>query len=212
MSSVLYHHSLRVLILTRFRARAFKVLANDVFSTGLILSDTDFRQFVQYGGLAGLDMAIVGSSYLYHTRLDVAENVEAGVVQHFGENVLEIVRFLTTDPASSLAQTKTALRGTMPVYFSIASRFFVMIPASLFKTMSMSLVVFGNFQLQAVNRMEKHFDVLTGTFASFVGAVGSLLAALISSNIVALIMSKGLGKSLSWWVVFSTLFHFSNCD
>lgn len=62
------------------------VLANDVFSTGLILSDTDFRQFVQYGGLSGLDMAVVGNSYLYHTRKDLIEHFQPGMIQHFGES------------------------------------------------------------------------------------------------------------------------------
>jgi len=40
------------------------VLANDVFGTGIVLSDTDFRQFVEYGGIGGLDMAVVGNSWL----------------------------------------------------------------------------------------------------------------------------------------------------
>ncbi len=175
------------------------VLANDVFSTGLILSDTDFRQFVQYGGLAGLDMAIVGNSYLYHTRLDVAENVERGVLQHFGENVLSIVRYLVTDEKSSLANTRQGNRRELPIYFSIASRFFVLIPAALFRTMSLGVTAFGNFQLQAVNRMEKHFNVLGAISAAFLGTVASLIGAVIGTNVVALIMSKVIGKSLSWY-------------
>lgn len=44
------------------------VLANDVFNSGILLSDTDFGQFEKYLNVSGLDMAIVGNSYLYHTR------------------------------------------------------------------------------------------------------------------------------------------------
>lgn len=44
------------------------ILANEIFSSGVILSDTDFRQFEQYLNVTGLDMAIVGNSYLYHMR------------------------------------------------------------------------------------------------------------------------------------------------
>lgn len=44
------------------------VFANDIFSSGIILSDTDFRQFEEYMDITGLDMAIVGNSYLYHMR------------------------------------------------------------------------------------------------------------------------------------------------
>lgn len=62
------------------------ILANDVFRTDILLSDTDYRQFVEYGGVTGLDMAIVGNSYLYHTRKDIVPYVQPGVVQHFGES------------------------------------------------------------------------------------------------------------------------------
>jgi Zn-dependent M28 family amino/carboxypeptidase len=44
------------------------IFANDIFSSGIILSDTDFRQFELYLNVTGLDMAIVGNSYLYHMR------------------------------------------------------------------------------------------------------------------------------------------------
>jgi hypothetical protein len=69
--------------------------ANDVFSTGLILSDTDFRQFVEYGdNLTGIDMALYKNSYLYHTHLDLPKYLQPGSIQHLGENVLAITRHL----------------------------------------------------------------------------------------------------------------------
>ncbi len=39
------------------------VLGTEVFSLGIINSDTDFRQFVDYANLTGLDMALVQDSY-----------------------------------------------------------------------------------------------------------------------------------------------------
>ncbi|WVR06737.1 hypothetical protein IAU60_003772 [Kwoniella sp. DSM 27419] len=44
------------------------VIAADVFSSGILMSDTDFVQFEKYLGVSGLDMALVGHSYFYHTR------------------------------------------------------------------------------------------------------------------------------------------------
>ncbi|ORX49385.1 hypothetical protein DM01DRAFT_1338070 [Hesseltinella vesiculosa] len=70
------------------------VLANDVFRTGLIISDTDFRQFVQYGNLTGIDMAIYKNSYLYHTHLDTTKNLQPGSIQHLGENTHAILEYL----------------------------------------------------------------------------------------------------------------------
>jgi Peptidase family M28 len=72
-------------------------LSNDIFATGLLMSDTDFRQFLEYGNLIGLDFAIYQNSYQYHTNLDVIENIELGTIQHFGDNILKIVESLTTN-------------------------------------------------------------------------------------------------------------------
>ncbi|KAJ3254880.1 hypothetical protein HK103_006776 [Boothiomyces macroporosus] len=69
-------------------------LSNDVFGTGLILSDTDFRQFVQYGNLVGLDFAFYQNSYQYHTTMDTIENIQAGSIQHFGDNIYSILEHI----------------------------------------------------------------------------------------------------------------------
>jgi hypothetical protein len=59
------------------------------------LNSTDFRQFDQYLSVPGLDMAVVGHSYFYHTSKDTVDNIDPGVAQHFAENVLEIVKRVT---------------------------------------------------------------------------------------------------------------------
>ncbi|KAI8922547.1 hypothetical protein DFJ77DRAFT_447028 [Powellomyces hirtus] len=70
------------------------VLSNDIFRTGLVMSDTDFRQFVDHGGLVGLDMAFYTNSYLYHTMLDVEDTIEKGSLQNFGENAMAMLDYL----------------------------------------------------------------------------------------------------------------------
>lgn len=57
------------------------VIASEIFSSGVLLSDTDFRQFEQYLNVTGLDMAVVGNSYVYHTRQDSVDNIQPGVAQ-----------------------------------------------------------------------------------------------------------------------------------
>jgi hypothetical protein len=46
----------------------------------------------------GIDLAVVGHSYFYHTSKDTIENIEPGVAQHFAENVLEITKRMTERP------------------------------------------------------------------------------------------------------------------
>jgi hypothetical protein len=79
------------------------------------LSDTDFRQFVEYGdNLTGIDMALYKNSYLYHTHLDLPEYLQSGSLQHLGENVLAIVRHLVKNT------TLTGIEKTnQVVYFDV---------------------------------------------------------------------------------------------
>ncbi|EST09337.1 Peptidase M28 [Kalmanozyma brasiliensis GHG001] len=179
------------------------VLANDVFSTGLILSDTDFRQFVEYGNdLSGLDMALVGNSYYYHTRRDTPTYLEPGATQHFGENTLAIIEHLCLKNASSNSLRSIEphqSRHTLPVYFSIAGRYFVLLQNKAFKSIVMGLSAFINFQLSSVVRSESAIGALNLTILSAVSAILSMIGAALSANIVAVIMTKVLGKGMSWY-------------
>lgn len=175
------------------------VLANDVFSTGLILSDTDFRQFVQYGNQSGLDMAIVGNSYQYHTRSDITANLQPGMMQHFGDNILAIINHLASSPRSKLVGNKPFPRNTPPIYFSIAGRFFAMIPAEKFRTVVMGVCAISNYFMTTIGRADKHFGALKYALGALLFTVASIVAALASSNAVALIMVHLIGKPLSWF-------------
>lgn len=179
------------------------VLANDVFSTGLILSDTDFRQFVEYGnGLTGLDMALVGNSYFYHTRKDIPVYLEPGATQHFGENTLAIIEHLclkkdSVDLLRNIEPYQT--RHTLPIYFSIAGRYFVLLKNKAFKSIVMGLSAFINFQLSSVVRSEKEIGALNLTILSAVSGLLSIVGAALGANVVAIIMARVLGKGMSWY-------------
>lgn len=73
-------------------------LANDVFGTGLVLSDTDFRQFVAYSSdVVGVDLAYYTNSYVYHTTRDVESTIGKGSIRHMGDNVVGMAIFLATE-------------------------------------------------------------------------------------------------------------------
>jgi hypothetical protein len=175
------------------------VLANDIFSTGLILSDTDFRQFVEYGHLSGLDIAVIGNSYLYHTRLDVTSALEPGMMQHFGENIIAIVDYLVTSPASKLAVNEPFPQKSPPIYFSIAGRFFFLISAAGFRTVVMAMCALSNFLITTFGKADGHFGALRHMLMALLFTIASLVSALVSSNVVALIMTQVIQKPLSWY-------------
>lgn len=179
------------------------VLANDVFSTGLILSDTDFRQFVEYGNnLSGLDMALVGNSYFYHTRKDIPQYLEPGATQHFGENTLAIIEHLCLKNSSHTLLRNIEphqTRHTLPIYFSIANRFFVLISNKAFKSIVMGLSAFVNFQLSSVVRSESAISALNLTILSALSAIVSIIGGVLGANVVAVIMTRAFGKGMSWY-------------
>lgn len=179
------------------------VLANDVFSTGLILSDTDFRQFVEYGnGLTGLDMALVGNSYFYHTRKDIPQYLEPGATQHFGENTLAIIEHLCLkEESKELLRTiqPRQTRHSLPIYFSVAGRYFILLQNKAFKSIVMGLSAFINFQLSSIVRAEKDIGALNLVLLSSLSAVFSIVGAALGANVVAVIMAKVLGRGMSWY-------------
>ncbi|CCG84536.1 protein of unknown function [Taphrina deformans PYCC 5710] len=172
------------------------VLASDVFATGLILSDTDFRQFEEYGNLTGLDMAVIGNSYAYHTRLDTSENIETGVAQQFGENTLAILTYLTKQGMSLEGIYKSQER----VYFSMFQRYFV----SYSKT---SAVLAARFLFSVVLGYIGLCSPSPVAFAKgLIVNVMSLITGLVLSNLVAIALSLN-GLQMRWFTAeFSCLF------
>ncbi|KAG0251237.1 hypothetical protein BG011_007752 [Mortierella polycephala] len=161
------------------------VLANDLFATGLILSDTDFRQFVDHGNLTGLDMAVYKNSYLYHTHLDLDEFMEAGLPQHMGENTLALARYLTEK-----ADLRDLESTTSVVFFDVFGQFFVSYSWST--ALKIHIVVGGIALLTVFTNASR--PTIRATISIFL----SFLAALILPNL-SVIFLQSLGKPMQWF-------------
>ncbi|KAF9170532.1 hypothetical protein BGX21_004948 [Mortierella sp. AD011] len=161
------------------------VLANDLFATGLILSDTDFRQFVDHGNLTGLDMAVYKNSYLYHTHLDLDTFMEAGLPQHMGENTLALATYLTEkadlvnlEPTSSV------------VFFDVLGLFFVSYDWSTALKIHIAICVFGLVSV--------FLKASRPTFRATISIFISFIAALVFPNF-SVIFLQSLGKPMQWF-------------
>lgn len=110
------------------------VLAQDVFQSGAIPSDTDFRIFRDDGRLRGLDVALYEDGWRYHTLLDVPTAVSDGTIQAMGENALAFVRDLGSrasfpDPDATPA-----------VYYDLLGQVMVAYPAAAGRALAIGLI------------------------------------------------------------------------
>ncbi|EDV36214.1 uncharacterized protein Dana_GF12847 [Drosophila ananassae] len=67
-------------------------MAEEIFQSGILPSDSDFRIFRDFGNIPGLDIAQIQNGYVYHTPFDTYEAVPGRAIQNTGNNILALVR------------------------------------------------------------------------------------------------------------------------
>ncbi|KAL7584367.1 hypothetical protein Lser_V15G46298 [Lactuca serriola] len=81
-----------------------QILAQDLFTSGVIKSATDFQVYKKVAGLSGLDFAYAENTTVYHIKNDKLKILKPGSLVHLGENVLAFL----LHSASSSQLTKMA--------------------------------------------------------------------------------------------------------
>ncbi|UJR33510.1 hypothetical protein I4U23_020955 [Adineta vaga] len=84
-------------------------------------SDTDYRIFTRKGSLLGYDFAYYLDGYNYHTLLDKPSIVEIGALQHLGENILSLSRYILLGKVD-LEQPESIIDDDDLIYFDILGR------------------------------------------------------------------------------------------
>uniref|UniRef100_I3K9A1 Endoplasmic reticulum metallopeptidase 1 n=1 Tax=Oreochromis niloticus TaxID=8128 RepID=I3K9A1_ORENI len=60
------------------------VVGQEVFQSGVIPSDTDFRIFRDFGNIPGIDLAFIENGFIYHTKYDTANRILTDSIQRAG--------------------------------------------------------------------------------------------------------------------------------
>lgn len=97
-------------------------VAQEVFQSGVIPSDTDYRIYRDYGKVPGMDFAYIANGYVYHTWLDDVTQIQLGAVQRFGENLIGTIQQLTKEE-SILASVSSHENSEKHIYFDIHGMF-----------------------------------------------------------------------------------------
>ncbi|KAH8300004.1 hypothetical protein KR044_008474 [Drosophila immigrans] len=97
-------------------------IAEEIFQSGTMPSDTDFRQFTTYANIPGLDMAQCFNGFVYHTKYDTIDMIPLEAFQNTGDNILSLVRGLAN--ATELYDTSSHKTGHA-VFFDFLGLYFV---------------------------------------------------------------------------------------
>lgn len=73
-------------------------MGEELFQANMVPSDTDYRQFRDFGEIPGMDFAHNTNGYVYHTKYDALSTINLGSLQHTGENMVALVSELANAP------------------------------------------------------------------------------------------------------------------
>lgn len=176
------------------------ILAQEIFQSGIIPADTDFRIFRDYGKVPGLDMAFYSNGYVYHTPLDNEMQITAGSIQRAAENVHAIlVRLATTDDI--VDATRQEVSGV--VFADFVGLFMYVCPGWLHKLMCCAVVAAVYFTIKS--SLLHHGSSLHYLLAGVAIHIFSWICSLITVALVAVFLDYS-GHALSWyshhWVAY----------
>lgn len=190
----------------------------ELFQSGVIPSDTDFRIFRDFGHIPGnnlnvllkkiqmigllfiklgMDFAHVMYGYRYHTKYDHIDYIPPSVLQRTGENILALVRVLAN--SEQLAHTK-AYEADRMVYYDLLGFYFVAYSEGtgqiLNVVVALSSIIISYFLIQAKGIKPHHVQK-----ELFKGFIFTLLSVFLGAGLCYLIAIEidFSGHAMSWY-------------
>ena len=172
----------------------------EIFQSGLIPSDTDFRIFRDFGNMTGFDFAHASKGYRYHTKFDSIDFLTRGVLQRTGENMLSLV--LSIANSQELDDVTAFSKESSAVYFDFLGFFFVHYPKEVGVAVNFIVVIlavtipFLTLTKATVNVHSR--NILSETLLGFLTVVfGGGFSGLIC-YVIAYVIDK-TDHSMSWF-------------
>uniref|UniRef100_A0A8C9MDT0 Endoplasmic reticulum metallopeptidase 1 n=1 Tax=Serinus canaria TaxID=9135 RepID=A0A8C9MDT0_SERCA len=165
------------------------VVAQEIFQSGIIPADTDFRIYRDFGNVPGIDLAFIENGYIYHTEYDTSDRILTDSIQRAGDNILAVLKYLAT--SEKLAKSFEYRHGNV-VFFDILGLFVLAYPARVGTIMNYITAAIAFFYLSKKVLQPKPRGNLTLT---------SWVCTLVAVLLVAVFVSF-IGRALSWYTHF----------
>ncbi|XP_078426705.1 endoplasmic reticulum metallopeptidase 1 isoform X1 [Cetorhinus maximus] len=176
------------------------VVGQEVFQSGIIPSDTDFRIYRDYGNIPGIDLAFIENGYIYHTKYDTADRIPLDSIKRAGDNILAVLQYLAT--SEELADSTQYRHGTM-IFFDVLGLFVVAYPqrigAIINYLVAVAAIVYLGKKFSLSVNQGSHYrrDLLYGIGVTII----CWFIIFVTTLIVAVFVSL-TGHAMSWYSHF----------
>ncbi|XP_066474470.1 endoplasmic reticulum metallopeptidase 1 isoform X2 [Tiliqua scincoides] len=175
------------------------IVAQEVFQSGVIPAETDFRIYRDFGNIPGIDLAFIENGYIYHTKYDTADRIPTDTIQRAGENILGMLKYLAK--SDYLARSHEYRHGNL-VFFDVFGLFVLGYPARVGAIMNCIIAALAIIYLgKKILQPRKRVSYLKELAIAFGFTILSWFATLVGILIVAVFISV-IGRSLSWYSYF----------
>ncbi|NXP63510.1 ERMP1 metallopeptidase, partial [Chloropsis cyanopogon] len=176
------------------------VVAQEIFQSGIIPADTDFRIYRDFGNVPGIDLAFIENGYIYHTEYDTSDRILTDSIQRAGDNILAVLKYLAT--SEKLAKSFEYRHGNV-VFFDILGLFVLAYPARVGTIMNYITAAIAFFYLSKKVLQPKPRAVhnLKNLLTAFSLTLTSWVCTLVAVLMVAIFVSI-IGRALSWYTHF----------
>lgn len=183
-------------------------LAQEIFQSGLIPGETDFRIFRDFGKLSGVDFAWSSNGYVYHTQYDNIAQIPWGSLQRTGDNMLALIKGINEKGIRVQKHEKSHNL----VFFDILGAFVIRWKVTLSLLINLSAACFSilTIWMNFPKRMTANGISKSAYFKALCDAMRSQAMVWIGSIAVCLVIAVLLilsNRTMSWfgnpiWIYF----------
>ncbi|KAJ7335487.1 hypothetical protein JRQ81_013428 [Phrynocephalus forsythii] len=175
------------------------IVAQEIFQSGVIPAETDFRIYRDFGNVPGIDLAFIENGYIYHTKYDTADRILTDSIQRAGDNILGVLKYLAK--SDKLARSHEYQHGNV-VFFDVFGMFVLAYPARVGAIMNcvitaIAVLYLGRKTLQPRIRVSYLKELVVAFGFTLLAWLATLVGILMMAAFISLI-----GRSLFWYTHF----------